>query len=214
MKAPPDPEGVFTVIHDGKPATVQLHAALVESDTVPLPPANGIESELGDSDEPRQGSAAWVSVKVTPAITSVALRAAPVLAVYEYVMVAGLPNPDCGEVTVSHAGGELVTLQVQVPEGLLNVTVPLPAALETEALAGARTAPTHGFASWVTVKLVPATVNVALRSTPGFAAAVRLSIALPVPAVATVIHAGTPVTLHVHALGAVIEVEFVPPPGT
>lgn len=83
MKAPPDPEGVFTVIHDGRPATVQLHAALVESATVPLPPATGIESELGDSDELRQGSAAWLTVNVTPAIERVALRAAPVLAGYE-----------------------------------------------------------------------------------------------------------------------------------
>jgi hypothetical protein len=213
MEALPVPALVPAVIHDGTPAAVQLQEAPVESDTLPLLPADEIESELGDSDELKQGCAAWVTVVVTPAIVSVPMRAAPGLASKEYVMVAGLPKPDDGVLIVTHAGVALA-FHVHDPEGLLNVTVALPAELGTEALAGERVAPMQRFAPWVTVKLVPATLKVAVRPAPGFADAVRLSVALPVPDVATVIQSGFPVTNHVHDPGAVIEVEFVPPPGT
>jgi hypothetical protein len=124
-------------------------------------------------------------------------------------MVA-LPDPDVPDVIVTHDGAPLA-VQLQDADTLSDA-VPVPARLSTETLDGLKTAPRQGFAAWVAVKLLPATAKVAARSAPGFAGAVTLSVALPVPAVAMVIHAGVPVTLHVQALGAVIEtVEVLPP---
>ncbi len=118
--------------------------------------------------------------------------------------------PDEPEVTVIQDGAP-ETLQVQAAPAL-SVTVPLPEAFEYDALVGDNAAPMHGLAAWVTVRLLPATENAALRSAPAFDAAVTFRVALPVPEVDMAIQAGLPLTVHVHADGAVTETVEVAPP--
>lgn len=118
-----------------------------------------------------------------------------------------LPAPE--EVIVIHEG---TPPTVQLHEAVTPVSAiePVPAALSSETPLGVTTASMQGFAACVTVKLLPATVKVAVRSTPGLAAALTLRVRLPVPEVDMLIHAGIPVTLQVQELGAVTVTVDVP----
>jgi hypothetical protein len=117
--------------------------------------------------------------------------------------------PEAPEVTVIHEGTPL-TVHVQAP-GALTAMLPVSALRECDALVGASVAPAHCPASCVTLKLFPATVNVALRAAPTFAAAVRASVPLPVPEEAIVTQVGLPVTVHGHDEGAVTLTVALPP---
>jgi len=123
-------------------------------------------------------------------------------------MVA-LPDPDVPEVIVIQ-DGTLPTVQLHAAVIPVNAIDPVPAALSSEAAAGVTAASMQGFAACVTVKLLPATVNVAVRSAPGLAVALTLRVTLPVPDVDMLIHAGMPVTLQVQELGAVTVTVDVP----
>jgi hypothetical protein len=138
----------------------------------------------------------------------VALRAAAPFALTEKLKVA-LPAPEVPDVTVIHDG---IPPMVQVQaDAAVNETAPVPPTAVNAALVGESVASAHRLAACVTVKLLPAAEKVALRSAPAFAAAVMLSVALPLPDCVIVIHDGRPVTVHAHPKGAVMDtVEFPP----
>src|SRR5688572_14578366 len=92
---------------------------------------------------------------------SVPVRAAPLLAATVKLTVP-LPVPDAPAVIVSHSS-LLTAPQVQVPP-VVTVTLPVPPALGTAWLIGAMVK-AQG-ASWVTVKVRPATVIVPVRRAP------------------------------------------------
>jgi hypothetical protein len=201
------------VIHEGTPVTDHEQAAGAVTPTLGrwAPPVALTGATVVDSvGAGKQTPAAWVSTTFRPAIVSVAERAAPVLAlpVYEYAMVA-LPEPEVPEVIVIHEGTP-VTVQLQEEVMPVNAIDPVPAALSSATSPGVTTASLQGFAACVTVKLLPATVKVAVRSAPGLAAALTLRVLLPVPVVVMLIQVGMPVTLQVQELGAVTATVDVP----
>jgi hypothetical protein len=122
-------------------------------------------------------------------------------------MVA-LPAPEIADVIVIQEGVP-VTVHEQAACAVSTID-PVPEPLGSEALAGDNVASAHAFAACVTVKLLPATVKVALRSGPVLAAAVTLSVVLPVPASGIVIQEGLPTTGQEHVAGAVTATVEVP----
>jgi hypothetical protein len=99
-----------------------------------------------------------------------------------------------------------------VPEVTLTLTVPV-AAEELSASVVGETAKTHG-AGWVSVKVWPAMVTVAVRAlVPVFAAAVNVTEAGPVPlAVPTVTQVAPVDAVQLHPDVAVSETVVGPPP--
>lgn len=82
-------------------------------------------------------AAAWLTVKVRPAMVSVPVRAAPLFAA-TVKPTDPFPEPLAPEVMLSHAAW-LVALQVQLPPDAVTVTgVPLPPAAAVESLVGER----------------------------------------------------------------------------
>jgi hypothetical protein len=88
--------------HGALLVAVHAHALVVVTDTVPVPPSTGILWLVG-AIEYVQGAinAAWLTVKVWPAIVMVPLRAAPVFAAM-LRPTEPLPVPDAPDVTVIH----------------------------------------------------------------------------------------------------------------
>src|SRR4051812_10080132 len=69
----------------------------------------------------------------------------------------------------------------------------------------------QGFAASLTAKLRLAMVSVALRAAPELVATPTVIVALPVPPVGAETQVGAPLTLHVHAEGAVTLTRVLPP---
>jgi hypothetical protein len=119
-----------------------------------------------------------------------------------------LPVP-LAPVTVIHDGAPVVA-HVQPPL-VVTVTDVDPPAAAGENVVGLM--PKLQPADWLTVNETPATVSVAVRAAPVFASIVRLTVPLPVPVPpVTLIHDGTPETLHAHALEVVTVNDVDPPP--
>lgn len=93
--------GEVIVIHGASAVAVQLHpGSEAVIDTVPLPPA-AVKAWLVGEIENVHGAAAWLTVNVCPAIVTVPLRAAPVVAAtLSPTVPAPVPAPPA--VTVIH----------------------------------------------------------------------------------------------------------------
>ena len=120
----PVPLPPVTVIHAGAPVVVQLHAAVVVTATVVDPPAAVALKLVGLMLYVH--AAACVTVNDWPAIVSVAVRAAPVLAAAAMV-TDPLPVP-LPPVMVIHAGAPVV-VQVQAAVVVTATAVDPPAAV-------------------------------------------------------------------------------------
>jgi hypothetical protein len=150
-----------------------------------------------------------VTVNVWPAIVSVPVRAAPVLAA-AVMLTVPLPVPEPPDVTVIQLTfGTAVHEQPALVVTALEPDQPLAG---TVWLAGA-IAKLHDVAC-VTVNVWPAIVNVPVRKTPGFTATVKLTVPLPVPEApdVTVIQLTLATAVHEHPVPAVTALEPVPPP--
>ena len=107
---------------------------------------------------------------MAPAITSVALRAAPLLDATEYITLP-LPVSGTGLVTVTHEGRP-VTVQVQPACAVTLTMKPLPCHGNAGVLGGEIVAPTHGPAACDTECVAPAMTIKALRAGPVLGATV------------------------------------------
>ena len=136
--------------------------------------------------------AAWLTVKVWPAIVTVPLRAASALPAAATVTVA-LPVPLAAPAIVSH-GALAVALQAHDGADAVIATLAVPALAPRFALVGA-IVKLHGggggggAADCAIVNVRPATVTAPERSPPALAATVNVTVALPLPLVpVSVIH--------------------------
>jgi hypothetical protein len=128
--------------------------------------------------------AAWLTVKVWPAIVSVPVRAAaPVLAA-TLNATEPFPLPDEPLVMVSQSGFAVLAVHVQ-PAAAVTPTLPVPplAAIAWFAEARAGLQPL----AWETVTVWPAIVNVPVRAAPPFTAALNATEPFPLPDVPLVI---------------------------
>ena len=156
---------------------------------------------MGVTVAPRQGFAACVTVYVLLAIVSVALRSAPAFEPTETATLA-LPEP---ELTLVIQLGLPLTVHAQ-PAGAVIVTVLLPPECEkacpVELIVGAGK---QGLAAWLTARLRPAIVSVALRAPAVFALTEYARFAFPVPPEPMVSHEGAPLTVQEHVAEAVTD---------
>ena len=139
----------------------------------------------------------------------VAVRAAPVLAATVNATVP-FPLPLAPDVTVIH---DAAGIAVQAhDDAAVTVTVPFPPPAAIFALVGAML--TVHACAWLTVKVWPPMVSVALRPAPVLAATENATVPLPVPLApdVIVIHGALLVAVHAHPLVAVTVTEPVPPP--
>ena len=152
------------------------------------------------------GAAACVTVNDCPAIVNVAVRAAPVLAAAATV-TDPMPVP-LPPVTVIHDGAPFV-VQAHPAVAVTAMVVELPATVGLK-LVGLMLY-VHA-AACVTVNDWPAIVSVAVRVAPVLAATATVTDPLPLPLPpVTVIHAGAPLVVHVHA-EVVVTATVVEPP--
>jgi hypothetical protein len=154
-----------------------------------------------------------VTVTVWPATVSVAERdVVAVLASAVYVTVP-LPVPLAPLVIVSHET-DSVAVHVQ-PLVVVTVTFAVPPLADNEVGLSGETVNAHGAASWVTVTVWPATVNVVDREVVAvFAAAVYDTVPLPEPLVALVMvsHVADSVAVQVQPVDVVTVTLALPPP--
>jgi len=156
------------------------------------------------------GGAVSVTVKVWPAIVSVPLRGAEVVFAAALKPTVPLPVPDPGDVNVSQSGLLDAAVHVQAA-AVVIVTLPVPPVSDKDWLIGA-IVKLHD-ASCVTVIVCPAIVNVPLRLAPvEFAAALKLTVAPPVPFAGLVIVIQFAFDAAVHAHPAVVEIVAEPDP--
>jgi hypothetical protein len=125
-----------------------------------------------------QAAPAWVAVKVRPPAVIVAVRAlvvvlaATVKPMFAEPLPLAVPTPS-----------QVALLDAVQPQPALDVSVnvPLPAALVKLWVAG-DSAYAHGAAAWLTVKVCPPTVTVAVRAeVVVLAATVKPTLAEPLP---------------------------------
>ncbi len=149
-------------------------------------------------------------MKGWPAIVTVPLRAAPVLAATLNPTVP-LPVPVAPDVTVIHAAFDVAVHPHAEPA--VTATVPVPPLAPTDSLAGAIAKP-HTAPPWLTVKVCPAIVSVPLRAALLFAATLNRTAPFPVPDApdVTVMKAAFEVAVQLHEGPAVTATVPVPPP--
>ena len=82
------------------------------------------------------GAAAWVTVKVWPAMVIVPIRAAPVLAA-TVKLTDPVPVPLAPAVIVIHDGALLTAVHAHVPPVVTVIAVPAPPASTIDSLVGA-----------------------------------------------------------------------------
>ena len=153
----PLPLAPLVIVTHEAPVAVQVHPLVVVTATVPLPPV-AVSDRLAGEMVYVQAAAASVTVKVLPAIVSVAdLDDVVVLAAAVYPTLP-LPLPLAPLVIVTHEAP--VAVQVH-PLVVVTATVPLPPAAVSDRLAGEMVY-AHAPAC-VTVKVLPATVSVPVR---------------------------------------------------
>jgi hypothetical protein len=194
-------------------AAVHVHAPplTIVTVTVPPPPAALNCCSVGAIVNVQTCGAAWLTVKVWPAIVIVPDRAGPLFAATENATLP-LPEPPGADVTLIHGAFD-TAVHVQ-PSPAVTVTVPLPPASATDWLAGAIANVHWGAgADCVTVNVWPPTAIVPLRAAPMFTATVKLMVPLPVPdpPLTIVIHGVVVVAVH-EQLGSVAVTAMVPGP--
>jgi hypothetical protein len=151
---------------------------------------------------------AWLMVNVNPAIVSVPLRAAPVLASVVYCTVP-LPVPDAPfGILIQEA--LLAAVHVQ-PDEAVTPTDPAPPSGGADCDV-CESEYEQAFA-WLIVTVRPATVAVPLRAAPPFAATVSCTVPSPVPPApdGTLIHATLDAAVHRHPPDVSTETLTVPP---
>jgi hypothetical protein len=124
--------GGVRVIHETVDAADHAQPLAVRTSNVPCPPLSSMLALVGDSVKVQPWP--WVSVKVRPAIASVALRPGPLVAAALY-WTSPLPVPAAPEVIVSH-DVLLDAVQLQ-PAPAVTVILPAPPPDPTDAVSGA-----------------------------------------------------------------------------
>jgi len=166
------------VSHTALLVVVQAQPAGAVTVTDPVP-ATAVNDWLAAEMVKVHGVPACVTVTVWPAMVRLAVRVVwPVFAVAAKVSVL-VPLPLPPAVTVS----QLALLEeVQAhPDAAVTVTVPPPAAAESDWLVDER-ANVHGVFAWVTVNVCPAIVRAAVRAVvPVLVVTLKVSVLVPLP---------------------------------
>ena len=169
------------------------------------------------------GAPGCVTVTATPAIVSEPLRSPPLLAAAENVVVPG-PVPEPPPVIAIH-GALVVAVHGHVESDGVTAKPPVPPAVATDCVEGETLnvqvgggggGGGGGAAPWLIVNACPPIVTVPLRAAPLLAAALTVTLPLPVPLAADVIviHGAFDVAVHAHdAFVAVSVVVVVAPSG-
>jgi hypothetical protein len=187
-------------------AAVHAHPLLVDTATGPAAPPAADAGWLVGLIENAHAGAAWLTVKVRPAMIIVPLRAAPVFAV-TLNPTDPFPLPLAPEVTLIHDA----LLAAVHPHPLLVDTLtglPAPAGASSDWLVGLieYTHEAAGGAAWLTVKVWPATVSVPLRAAPVFAATLNSTEPGPLPLVPDVMLSHDALLLAVQLQPLVVEI--------
>ena len=203
--------------HDALVVADQVHSFIVATVNGPAaPPFDAIEAVVGFTEyEQNAGLKSWLIETVCPAITSVPVRDAPLLAATLKVTVP-LPLPLLRPVNEIHDA--LLLADHSHPDGaVIDVESPLAAEAVTEIVRG-ETAETAqlgraGAASWSIVTNCSAMTRDAVRALLVFAETVNVTAPDPVPAVPPLmaIHDASVRTLHAQAVGALIVIRLFPP---
>src|SRR4051794_30645245 len=186
------------------------HPAVVETAAVPDPPALVNDWLVGEMLNAQLGAAAWLTVKACPPTVSVADRVDADVFAAAVKLTVPLPVPLAPAVIVTQPA--LLADVHEQPAVVVTATLPEPPAAAKFCDAGERLNAQLAAAS-VTVKVWPATVNVADRAAVVvFAAAVNVTVPPPVP-VAPVAMTTHPALLDaVHAQPALVVTVTVPDP--
>jgi hypothetical protein len=207
----PDPvRDPLTVIHDAPVVTVQAQVDDVVTAMVPVAPPGGAVTVNGETVNV-QDAAASVTVKLLPAIVSVALLVAVVVFNAAVNLTLPEPLPVAPLVIVTHEA-PLVAVQLH-PAVVVTVTVPLPPDPASDWLVG-EMVNAQGGPACVTERVLPATATVPVRDVvPVFDATLSVTVPPPIPAApaVTAIHDALLIAVHVHPAAAVTVVLAVPP---
>jgi len=222
--------GPANVSHGAFDVALHEHdAALAAIAVVALPPSGGTGALAGEIEKVHGGGGGGggapgcVTVTATPAIVSEPLRSPPVLAAAENVVVPG-PVPEPPPVIAIH-GALVVAVHGHVESDGVTAKPPVPPAVATDCVEGETLNVQEGgggggggggAAPWLIVNACPPIVTVPLRAAPLLAAALTVTLPLPVPLAADVIviHGAFDVAVHAHdALVAVNVVVVVAPSG-
>jgi hypothetical protein len=170
----------------------EIQSALFDVAVHAQPPAAVIDAEPGPPDAStfsefgamlNEHAAAWLTVKVWPAIVKVPVRAAPAFGA-TLNATDPFPLPDAPLVIVSQSGFAVVTVQVQ-PFAATTFTLPAPPLEPTawllDEIVGLQPFPCE------TVNVCPAIVNVPVRGAPALAATLYPTDPFPLPDVPLVI---------------------------
>ncbi len=145
------------------------------------PDAATLDWLAGEIENAPHAAASWVTVKVCPATVTVPVRAVPAALAATVSATVPLPVPVAPAVTVI----QLALLVAVRAHPVVPVTVTdseAPDAATLDWLAGEIENAPHAAASWVTVKVCPATVTVPVRAVPAaLAATLSATVPLPVP---------------------------------
>jgi hypothetical protein len=208
----PAPVPLEAVVNESHPSLVladHAHPEVVVIVTDPVPPAAATDWLVGLI-ENVHAAAAWFTVKVCPPMVIVPTRAT-VVAFADTPKVTG-PVPAPLEAPVSESHPALTFAAHAHPAVVVIVTDPVPPAAATDWLAGL-IENTQAAAACVTVKICPPTVIVPTRATvAGFAAAVNLTVPVPIPAVGPVIDSQETLTDAAQGQPEVVDMFTVPEP--
>ena len=149
-----------------------------------------------------------MTVKVAPAIVSVPLRVSVVVFVATVKPTAPVPRPLAPDVTLSHVA-LLAAVHAQLISAV-TLTLPVPPAATIDWLVGL-IAYEHTAASWLTVTVAPAIVNVPVRaSAVVFDATLKPTVPLSLPLAPDVTLNHVALLAAVHAQPVVVVTEMVP----
>jgi hypothetical protein len=191
-------------------AAVQAHPVGVVTDTLPVPPIAATAC-VDDERLKVQLTPGCVTVKLWPAIVSVAVRAVVVVFAAALKLTVPLAEPLVPPVTVTQLA-PLVAVHAQ-PVVVVTATLPVPPAAATACVEAERL--NAQFAPvCVTVKVFPAMVSVPVRdevAVVAVTAKVTVPFAEPEPPPVTISHDTLLVALHAHPTPAVTPTAPLPP---
>jgi hypothetical protein len=206
----PDPLPVPRVTHAALLDADHAHPAVVVTATVPVPPALANDWLVGEMLKAQLGAAAWVTVKVCPATVSVADRVDVDVFAAAVKLTEPLPEPVAPAVIVTHPA--LLAAVHEQPAVVVTATLPDPPAATKFWDAGERLNAQLA-AACVTVKVCPATVNVAERAAVVvFAAAANVTVPLPLPVAPAEMVTHPALLVAVQAHPALVVTSTVPDP--